>query len=261
MDVNSKNDFYMVLESNSSYKYFSSNTSSNFKIMLPQRIDLENNFEVALVEVHIPGNWNNVSQNNLYYKTYSIDIRNNEKHFFELNKIIISAGRYSTDEFFIKLNYGLNNPDVTFAYENSSNKCSIRLNSKIKVELSNNLSKILGFEMNTLINESSESAIISAKYSFNLSSQMNSIYIYCNLVENQITSDIFSPLLRVIHIDQELKLVKKNSITKTFSYPFYIPLCYKKFQTIEINIRNTLGELLEFSSTSHCILTLHFKKK
>src|SRR6267143_6342674 len=104
MDVNSKNDFYMVLESNSSYKYFSSNTSSNFKIMLPQRIDLETNFEVALVEVHIPGNWNNVSQNNLYYKTYSIDIRNNEKHFFELNKIIISAGRYSTDEFFIKLN-------------------------------------------------------------------------------------------------------------------------------------------------------------
>ncbi len=262
MDFNSKSDFFMVLESNSSAKYFPLNTSSNFKIMLPNRLDLENNYEVALVEIHMPGNWNNVIQNDLYYKYSAIKIRNNANHYFEINHIIIPSGRYTTEEFLIKLNHTIFNSDVAFTYDNSTNKCTVQLNKKIKLDFSDNLAKILGFESSILINEMDDSKTVTAKYNFNLTSQMNSIYIYCNLVENQITSDVYSPLLRVIHIDQENKTsVKKNSLTKTFSYPFYIALHYKKFQIIEINIRNTLGELLEFSTTSHCILTLHFRKK
>jgi len=124
------------------------------------------------------------------------------------------------------------------------------------------LSRILGFDNHILINNEKDNKDFISSSAINLFSNMNSLYIYCNLIENQFTSDVFSPLLRIIHIDRENnKEKKKTTLTKTFSYPFYIPLRYKKFQIIEVNIRNTTGDLIEFLPTSHCVITLHFRKK
>jgi len=276
MDINSKTDFYMTLESNSSINIFSSNTVNNFKVLLPQRLQLESNYEVALTEVHLPSLWNNI-HHDVFYKYYEIiDSENallNEIHstnfisknenskltFNEINTINLNNGQYTNEELINSLNKIWNN-FVIFSLQND--KCKISLEENIKLEMSMTLSRILGFDDFILINKTKSRREFFSTEKINLFSGMNSLYIYCNIIENQITSDIFSPLLRIIHFDRENNNEKKNTtLTKTFAYPFYLPLRYKNFQIIEVNIRNTTGDLIEFLPTSHCILTLHFKKK
>ena len=49
-----KEQFYIVLPSNSSMHMFTDNTITHFKTQLPRKIKLHGNWEVALTEIHIP---------------------------------------------------------------------------------------------------------------------------------------------------------------------------------------------------------------
>ena len=48
------------LPSNSSLDKFPNNTLTEYRVGLPQTINLEGDWEVALTEVHYPQSWNNV---------------------------------------------------------------------------------------------------------------------------------------------------------------------------------------------------------
>ena len=56
-----KDEFYIVLPSNSSMNYFSENTTSHFITQLPQQIRLQGSWSVALTEVQIPLTFQHVS--------------------------------------------------------------------------------------------------------------------------------------------------------------------------------------------------------
>ncbi len=57
-------NFYITLPSNSSMDSYPSNTVSHYTTKLPQRLNLEGDWEVALVEIQIPQTWNNVDASN-----------------------------------------------------------------------------------------------------------------------------------------------------------------------------------------------------
>ena len=51
--------FYLSLPSNSSIEYFEDNKVNNFVTKLPQSIELTGNWEVGLLDIQFPVNWNN----------------------------------------------------------------------------------------------------------------------------------------------------------------------------------------------------------
>jgi hypothetical protein len=260
MDFSLKNDFFITLESNSSMKYFPGNTIANFHVILPQRISLTNDFEVALVEAHMPNKWINVYDEYFEYSNIRMfEHLNEDKEIataINPKKYLLTNGYYNK---LYKLMEELNKYQKIFGYHNGTNLCSIELPKKSKIELSPKLTTILGFNESSFINVTDAAKTYYSSNQMNPDISMDSLYIYCNIIENQITSDIFSPLLRTIHIDE--KFLEKNTLTKTFSYPLYIPLRHKQFHIIEINIRHTTGEFVKFLNNSHAILTLHFRKK
>lgn len=53
-------DFYIVLLSNSSQSYFPENKSTHFVTKLPKHINLQGDWAVALIDIHVPLNFQNV---------------------------------------------------------------------------------------------------------------------------------------------------------------------------------------------------------
>ncbi len=55
-----KDEFYLTLPSNAGMGLYPKNTMSQYITKLPQRLNLEGDWEVALVEIQIPQSWDNV---------------------------------------------------------------------------------------------------------------------------------------------------------------------------------------------------------
>src|ERR1700678_2892077 len=58
--MESQDNFYISLPSNSSFKFFPNNTLANFRVMLARPLQLTGNYEVALVEMYFSRAWSNV---------------------------------------------------------------------------------------------------------------------------------------------------------------------------------------------------------
>ena len=81
------------------------------------------------------------------------------------------------------------------------------------------------------------------------------MYIYCNIVENQIVGDSLVPLLRIVNVQGR----RWEVIDRIYDSPHYCNLQQKDITSIEINIRNDIGELVSFEF-GHVVVKLHFKK-
>ena len=55
--------FYLTLPSNSSMTTFPDNTVANFRVKLPQALDMSGRWEVGLTEIQYPHSWCNVGEN------------------------------------------------------------------------------------------------------------------------------------------------------------------------------------------------------
>ena len=84
---------------------------------------------------------------------------------------------------------------------------------------------------------------------------VNSLYIYCDLLECVPVGDTKAPLLRTVETTGE----NGGIIHRTFDQLRYIPLQKKNFDTIEILIRDDLGHPVSFES-GKLIVTLHFRE-
>ena len=58
-----RDEFHIVLLSNSSMLYYPDNTTSHFVTKLPQHINLAGDWSVALVDIHVPLTFQNVPRN------------------------------------------------------------------------------------------------------------------------------------------------------------------------------------------------------
>src|ERR1700678_4414996 len=89
----------------------------------------------------------------------------------------------------------------------------------------------------------------------NLSTELNSLYVYCDLIESQMVGDTLVPLLRIVHVNDD----DPTRVTKTYERPYYIPVEQKLLQSIEIDIRDCFGRAIRFTSGDHVVAVLHFR--
>ena len=90
----------------------------------------------------------------------------------------------------------------------------------------------------------------------NVRNGLNSVYVYCPLGELRMVGDAQVPLLRIVPVERR----DGEMITRVFNPKQYFPLLQRRFQTVEIDIRDDTGSLVPFER-GWVVVTLHCRKR
>lgn len=277
-----RDEFHIVLLSNSSTLYYPDNTTSHFVTKLPQHINLAGDWSVALVDIHVPLTFQNVPKNiedrrvkfsrsglplaseNFYTVTSSGGHVNEDEI---TDNFAVSPGIYSDLSVLIKqmnshqrkshFEFSLESGAYVCARKSCDNSCSYEKHS---FELSKSLKRILGFQHTETLNiDSTEDEEFFGDCPANINNNLpTNLLVYTDICEPYITGDVYTRLLRNVALDLN-NYTYGRVMSANFSRPVYIPLLTTSFQTIEIDLRNQYGEPVPFDFGTSTF-TLHFKQ-
>lgn len=257
--IQSGKEFYLTLLSNSSASYYPKNTATRFVTQLPQRIELQDDMECALFEIHYPF-INNVLIN-ANKVTYSVKTADKEDVITKTIEIqpgfynSVSAIHHAVNSVLANVTGDLK---ILLTEANSFTRVDIAEDSKIKsVVLSDNLGLQLGFEpgMNIVADKTSPH-----KSRLNVGFQKQ-LLVYCDVFESHVVGDVFAPLARMISIDTlwyKEKYGRNHS--QSFNPPMYFPVAKREFSSITIDIRDAFGDSISFDSDVLSVV-LHFRRR
>ena len=306
-----RDQFLMVLPSNSSAKYFPENTTSSFNTKLPLRVKLEGQWEVSLSEIQFPYNFLHIRDKEgitFHYYGYIADsnakndpdiiLEQPRKHYIDLH--VETGVYYDIQDLIDAINAKCEKQRTHVKFTRD-----IGAGGKIIAELvcsekecaldhyvyfSDKLERVLGFDTRRTrpellkydLNKPDEIAdfpawflqkefrslpLYSITYSRELVSDLppslaraipDKLFIYSDVCEPYITGDGKTSLLRIVSVDTSNRdFGSCQSIH--FSSGHYIPLHRTDFQTIEIDIRDQLGEHIPFEFGTLTV-TLHFRR-
>ena len=277
--------FYITLPSNTE----ENNTISKFRAQLPNPIELEGQWEVALAEVQYPFSWNNIELTtiaeeqqglgNLLFvafrpgalQTRRVSIRVPECHYSTIEELLeafrIVISRKKVRETVIVKTEGnkktkktkthLLSDLISIQYMPLEKRITIKMDTKfIKgAVLGERLQYVFGFA-------SGRSGLLSraenkAKFPPDLQGGFSTLYIYCDLVQPQVVGNILAPLLRTVAV-RGLENYG-HTINEIFLAPHYLPVRSKNFSSVHLEIKNDLNELVPFKF-GKAVLKLHFRK-
>ena len=272
--------FYLTLPSNSSHQFYPNNTMTEFTTKLASTVELTNEWEVGLAEIMFPKTWYTIPQDGLpiivdcancrYKPISSDDVDPNERYSVVMQ---LSGGFYGTMEDLIReINAtarrafeppsDLEQDEITtsppiFYYKKFEKRVLISLEVGMIIKFPPALESILGFspQQNPLVNNAIERRIYQGDLASDLHAGIHGLYIYCDLLHFSFVGDIKAPLLRVVASAGDAGEV----ITRYYERPRYVPLQKKNFDSIQIVIRDDLGEKINFES-GKVLVTLHFRR-
>ena len=85
---------------------------------------------------------------------------------------------------------------------------------------------------------------------------VDSLYVYCDVVEPRVVGDSQVPLLRIVPAEGD----HGQLVTRIYENVHYVRLQRKSFQTIEINIRDRTGNIVPFEQGTLNV-TVHFRQR
>jgi hypothetical protein len=242
--------FYLTLPSNASLDVFPDNKTTEYRVKLPQPVELEANWEVGLYSIFYPNTW------------YTLRDINEDTHFYYVegsgwpSVATLKYGHYETMQDFVKnMNAALeseigNSTTIYLTYSTLTGKVTVHLKPKCKILLFGKMSLILGFGGKEVkIDKTGESPYVTDLATF------TSIYTYCNIIQPQIVGDTSAQLLRSIPVEGKYGEI----VTKTFTNIQYVPVQTKSFGDVKILLRNDTGDPVPFER-GKVIATLHFRQ-
>jgi len=145
----------------------------------------------------------------------------------------------------------------TFYYNPVSKRMHITVPVGIFIRFPSSLESILGLtpEQNYICNRTGEILSVIGNLPCNIQTGVHALYVYCDLLQYTHVGDIKAPLLRVVASGGETGDV----ITRYYERPRYVPLQKKSFDTVQLIIRDDLGEKILFAS-GKVLVTLHFRR-
>jgi hypothetical protein len=166
--------------------------------------------------------------------------------------IHVPSGFYNDlDELFITMHElmdQLGRSNIKLALNRNTQKVKVKLQNNAFVEFHPELAAMLGFTTKSPGNggELLSYRVLNtheANLPIDLNAGMYSLYLYTDIIEDQLVGDAFAPLLRIVHMD------KKGSgdvITRTYQSPHFVRVKMKHFDTITARIRRDTGEKIKF---------------
>lgn len=240
--------FYITLPSNTLGKNKNEeNTLASYTTKLAKPVSLRGDWEIALVEIIYPFSFYNVrGKSDCGLQVIELE-GSKSSYVFEYQ--YIPPGFYYTPEHLLQfLNECLKSGDKLkgkFEYSKESGHVQYTSCSETNTSLvlSSGLKEILGFSQNSTNLAPNGSLRTERPMRLNLFVP-DQLFNYSDLVGNEMVGDTLAPLLRTIVVDSEKTF--GTTISKTFDSPHYVKLARNYFDSIDINIRNSLGEFAPF---------------
>lgn len=237
--------FYITLPSNSSMDVFPNNTLAEYKVKLPERVNLLGAWEVGLSSITFPHTWYNVQDMNrrFYYDRGDgkwIAAKIPPGYYTSVGNITKAIEQVITG-------YGVTG--ISLQFVDLPQKVRVTLDVGKRLSFETDLGVILGFGNDIIITKSTEAPFVS-----DLNIGLQSLFIYLDVAESQIVGDTRAPLLRIIPArgkDGEI-------ITIDYNTPQYIPLATREFETMEVLITDDTGKKVPFER-GRVVITLSFR--
>jgi hypothetical protein len=259
----------MTLPSNSSMDVYPNNTTAKFTTVLSQPIDLTGDWEVALSEICVPANWNNITSDQYFFviNNHLFRLPNgfypsvksllekmieliNDDNYFEDAKLEIVRRLYD------KVGADLFDEDkIGILYEQRNDRVAVFLPRHIALSMSEYLAEVLGFRERNHINNGPTAELNRAERHCGLFQNLLTAYVYCDLLEHMIVGDTKVQLLRTVNVDT----TSRNIVNQIYTSPIYVPLQKKQFDSIELNIMSDTGDPVPFVS-GKSVIVLHFRR-
>jgi hypothetical protein len=279
-------DYFTVdLLSNASMDIFPDNKLNSFKTLLPKTITLEGDWRVGLVDVSFPTRTFNISrQKILVEKTH----KSQSNVPIKLIKTVY-RGHYTSIKSIVKhVNTRFANTRtgqgripvndiIMVSFSRVTQTVLLTLSPHHKITFENpEIPEILGFGSGRLSfsNDTDEPLILKSDYSADAFRGYHTMIVESNLVQHGIVGNKMVPILRRFPVKHNEDIASgvssSNSVSHFSTSPinhliFDVPLMKKlkttSFHTIEINLRDELGRLVNFTDVGRTTLTLLFNKR
>jgi len=230
------------------------NTQSAFQVRLPKTLHLGHPFEVALVEVQYPVSWKTFVQPG----SYAIKVSHREAVGYR--QIFMPSGYYQNiSELVTAINAALffhfeieeQDERAKFTVNKIEQKVQLETTENIRINLSNECCDALGLKHDTWYG-----GLTHAPFRHDISRGFHSLYIYCNICEEQIVGDVYAPLMRSVALNGK----RGDHVIKSYGEPHYIPVNRRQVDSIEINIKDDTGHNVPFMF-GKVICKLHFRPR
>lgn len=254
MDLSSASQFYLTLPSNSSMHMFPHNKTSSYVTHLSSPVELDEEYEVALVEMSFPLTF-------LHFpaKTESITtVRASGRA-----KVSPLPTRFyaSPEDLVYHINTSiLKGTPFTMGVDPNGYCTMTRNNTKLdpdpitQILLTPLLMAMLGFDKADILPQSI------SPFRINIFQGLpQNMFVYCDVVSDSLVGDTKAPLLRVVN-SRVSSHPYGATCTVSYERPFYLPVNKLRFQTLEIVIRDRIGQKVSFSHGT-LICVLHFRRK
>jgi hypothetical protein len=238
--------FYVSLSSDASKSVYKKNNASLFMNIFPKRIDVSDNWEVALMQITIPMTLHNVRGNRCVAWVYA-------KGSME-QRCIIDAGVYVDTKNILEQLETAFNGLYKFSMKEGKVLCTPgRPESYIR--FSYDLSLILGIKRGFEFIQGEVHADFPPNVNLGMPSR---IRVLSSIVKQQIVGDKFLPLFA--EIVPELNFVTYGSTsTVRFDTPYYHTLLPKSMDTISVYLTDMHEVLCSFAAGTTTAL-LHFRR-
>lgn len=286
-------------------RYYPENTTTSFTTELPQRVNLQGQWEVALTEIQFPYSFLHIRPGKDTEIVFVAVEEDDERRDVKSGIGNITPGVYTTTEELLQaVNHVCRRLDTHIILRVDAHRAGrvtailtcidSRCLRRHYIRFSNKLNRMLGFDMNVQREElvyldicSSKKGEISwypessriscgEKQMYAISSETkdlladepasvtrgipDKLFVYCDICEPYVTGDVHSPLLRVVPVEHSVdKYTYGSNTVRHFSHPNYIPLRLTSFRTIEIDIRDQVGEKIPFEFGTLTV-TLQFRR-
>ena len=272
----------MYLPSNVASQRYVSNTLSHFKISLAKPLNFRDphNWEVCLSELYFPSLYYNISQDN----NSNLTIQYHIKGVVLTKNITIPQGHYNPASYVKEVNKEIkkikheftetSEPKVLFKgrlkYNQNSRKITLVLNNHLEAMT------FYGDDFrNMLLEKANDPGDLTIKfekgelrstreyyYEFPKSCSFNykgaHMYVYSSLVKDSIVGNVFTPIVRVVGLEDNLKV--KQTIHREFTVPHYLPLRSSSFNEVVLELTDGMGNSMKFNQ-GNSVAVFHFKKK
>ena len=238
--------FNIYLFSDASSKQFKDNTPSRFTVQLPETYTLHN-YECAVIDVTLPNRILNIRDNLFYMKTSLIEV---DDYF--------RSGYYDTvDQLLHVLHYKMvremvyeeeKERSVKPYAEYKDGRVTFQLRPPVEeVRLYGDLANLLGFDIVTGghvavtgIKPITSDRVVPPIFE----GTSRPVFIYSNITREQCVGSVSTPLLRIV----DLSGATIDDYThRIYENPQYTPLQSETFSSIELQLRDELGDLIPFN--------------
>lgn len=262
--------FYITLPSNVHSHGHHSNVTSNYITYLPKAIELKSaQWEVALCEISYPHSWDNIYPpiNRICFSYLHPEVEHqvdtikdiHTGHYDNVQEVISAINRSKPEHF--RGNFGFE--------KKGREMVKIILFPAETLRLHPILGSLLGFNVNkweypedTPVEASENTEHLAdrirykAHFHGDIKALLYNLYLYTNIVKENLVGDRYVPLLRTINVQGE----DGDYVHKIFESPHYLPLASDFIENIEIRLTDDQGDNIRFQY-GKVIVKLHFRKK